>query len=108
MSLRNRRYIYIGQTVCIRRRLQQHNSGHGAIGTQSQQLRPFAVLAYICGFDGNRYFRESIERKWKQKRNVLMINGVNDPRDIVRSGHNVISKTSNNTRLGLICLFRNN
>ena len=47
-----RDYCYIGETICIKDRLRSHNSGHGSSSTAPSDLRPFAMLAYICGFDG--------------------------------------------------------
>ena len=70
---------YIGQTICIRTRIQQHNSGYGSTSTQPSYLRPFAILAYICGFRGRRTLREKhVEYQWKLKRDQLMRNGINE------------------------------
>ena len=113
MSLQQRKYVYIGQTKCLRRRIQEHNSGYGSSSTESPLLRPFAILAYICGFDNNRELREHAERKWKQIRNSMVRSGVDDPRLIARAGQQVINEIDCNrfqnvetTDLALVCLFR--
>ena len=62
---------YIGETKNIRRRLQQHNSGYGSQSTCPSHLRPFAVFALICGFDGNKQLQTYVERLWKEKRDYL-------------------------------------
>ena len=79
MSIKQQKYTCIGQTISIRTRIQQHNSGYGSTSTQPSYLRPFAILAYICGFRGRRTLREEhVEYKWKLKREQLMRNGINE------------------------------
>ena len=33
--------------------LDQHNRGHGGKQTSDQELRPWALVAYVAGFDGD-------------------------------------------------------
>ena len=47
-------------------------------------------MAYIYGFDGQRPLREYIERKWKEKRDELIMNGIKDPKQWSRCGADVI------------------
>ena len=76
LSTRQKNYTYICTTNCIRTRLQQHNSGNGAVATAPAYLRPFALLAYICGFGGGRRdLRYFIESKWKEKRDEIIQRG---------------------------------
>ena len=63
MSIRRKTYTYIGETDNIRQRIKQHNSGHGSQSTEPSFLCPFAVIAYICGFNGERTLRRYIERQ---------------------------------------------
>ena len=51
MSLQ-RPMIYIGQTVYLRQRIQDHNSENGPNTTQPEYPRPFILMNYICGFGG--------------------------------------------------------
>jgi len=43
--------MYIGSTKQLPKRLSQHNSGWGSRQTSSPLLRPWALLAYVAGFD---------------------------------------------------------
>jgi predicted GIY-YIG superfamily endonuclease len=115
VSLRQQNYVYIGTTQCIRSRIQQHNCGNGAIETAPAYLRPFALFAYICGFNGSRRdLRYYIERKWKDQRDQLIQNGIMDTRSWARCADTVINIVSNDnenrfgiapTDLSLVLLF---
>ena len=65
-SIRRQTYSYIGETKCLRTRLREHNSGYGSSSTEPSYLRPFAVTAYICGFNGLETLRLFVEDKWKE------------------------------------------
>ncbi len=53
---------YVGQMENISKRVYQHNTGWGAVGTADPQYRPYAVAAYICGMGHmNRVEREGRE-----------------------------------------------
>ena len=103
VSLRNRRLSYIGQTFNLKQRLEQHSSGSGTYFTNEIQKRPWAVLAYIAGFDCNRQRMLSVEDSWKRLCNNAIRGGVRDPRELVKSG-NVI--TDNTEDLKLIIHFK--
>ena len=68
VSTRDHTFCYIGETVNITVRLNQHNSGYGSITTCPSSLRPYALFAYVCGFDDNKMLRRSFEYMWKIKR----------------------------------------
>ena len=112
VSIRRQTYSYIGETNCIRERLKQHNSGYGSSSTEPSYLRPFAVIAYICGFNGERTLRRHIEQKWKERRDILIQNGINDPRQWARSGNDIIEDIDvdyfaiERSELRLVLLFR--
>ncbi len=111
-SIKRPTYSYIGETNCLRDRLKQHNSGYGSLSTEPSYLRPFAVMAFICGFNGEKNLRRFIEQKWKEKRDSLVQNGINDIRRWAHCGNEVIDnldETAFNTEkseLRLILLFR--
>ena len=111
-SIKRQTYSYIGETICIRQRLKQHNSGYGSTSTAPSYLRPFAVMAYICGFDGNKTLRCYVEQKWKERRDTLISNNINDPRQWARSGNDVIESINEDSfnieksDLRLVLLFR--
>ena len=93
-SLRRRSYIYIGKTLTPRTRLNNHNSGYGATATEPCYLRPFAVMAYIAGFDGNNELMLAAENKWKVIRNQLINTGEDDAREWARQGSRVINDST--------------
>ena len=72
VSTRDLNHIYLGSTHNLAKRLQQHNAGYGSRQTQSVHLRPWALLAYIVGFDGDKAAYEFIENNWiAQKQDLL-------------------------------------
>ena len=68
VSTRDFSYTYIGMTDNIATCLSQHNSGYGSMSTEPISLRPFALFAYVCGFEGNRQAMFSFESRWKYLR----------------------------------------
>ena len=91
LSMRTQDYTYIGECRYIVTRLHQHNSGHGSKSTTPSNCCPYAVLGYICGFNAeNKALRRQLEKQWKEKRDFLKIQGINDPKEWFRCGKNVI------------------
>ena len=87
ISVKDYSYTYIGQTICIRERLPQHNKGYGSSGTCPEHLRPYGVLAYICGARlEEKEIRLFLERRWKINRNSLIELNNKDPRAWAREG----------------------
>ena len=103
VSMRNRRLTYIGQTYNLKSRLAQHNSGSGTYFTNEIQNRPWAILAYIAGFDRNKTSMLSMEDSWKRLRNNAIHNGTRDPRELVRTAYTIVE---NNIDLRLIIHFK--
>lgn len=66
VSTRNVGYMYIGQTDNIRKRLNQHNSGHGSKFTNNARLRPWALFGYVQGFQ-KKSERLNFEGLWKRR-----------------------------------------
>ena len=111
LSMKDRNFTYIGKTFSIRTRIKQHNSGIGSTSTEPMHLRPYALFAYICGFNKNNDLMLYIERVWKEKRDQLIRNGVNDPKAWAYCGEEIIN-IINEDRFGikpsdltLVCLF---
>ena len=87
MSVKDRSFTYIGQTICIRERLPQHNQGYGSSDTSPENLRPYGVLAYICGSKlENKEFRLYLERRWKMNRDYFIGLNNREPRVWAREG----------------------
>ena len=111
ISIKDMNFTYIGKTMCIRTRIQQHNSGVGSMSTQPPHLRPFALFAYICGFNNRNDLLFYMERIWKEKRDQLIRNGINDAKSWALSGEEVINNLDeenfgvNPSDLTLVCLF---
>lgn len=112
VSTKDKSYAYIGKTVSIRRRLEQHNSGYGAASTSPSNLHPFGVFALICGFEGNKDLRCCVERQWKLKRDSLRRNGILCLKQWALAGDEVISEIDcqnfniEHTQLRLIVFFK--
>ena len=73
--------------------------GNEAIGTDPAYLRPFALLAYICGFtsDSSSDLRFHTENKWKEKQDFLISQGDNDVKSwVLYCGNQVISDVCDN------------
>lgn len=98
VSLKNRRITYIGQTLDIRQRLSQHNSGSGSSFTDEIKNRPWAILGYIAGFDRNRSLMMSIEYSWQRLRSNVIRTGERDPRALVRTAIQIV-EFSNDLKL---------
>ena len=64
VSTRNTAYSYIGETKSLTKRLTQHNSGQGPSTTNNRILMPWAIMAYVNGFQ-NRPSRLRFEAVWK-------------------------------------------
>ena len=60
--IRSRDYTYIGECNNLFSRLNQHNSGHRATSTTPYHRRPFAIMGFMCGFNGNKNLRRYIEK----------------------------------------------
>ena len=67
VSLRDRQSTYIGQTMNLRKRLHRHNEGIGGVKTSDPALRPWAVMAHVCSFEGHRMDMLNFEFAWKKK-----------------------------------------
>ena len=72
VSTRDNSFVYIGSTFNLSFRFKQHNSGCGAEQTSSISLRPWALLAYVCGFNGNENKFRLFENKWIEAKQRLL------------------------------------
>jgi predicted GIY-YIG superfamily endonuclease len=85
VSLKDMRTTYIGQTKRLVQRLHEHNSRYGSQGTSDYRLRPWALLAYVTGFDENVRMRLAFEQQWKQRRDNLHMTSPMQIADLGRS-----------------------
>ena len=75
------------------KRLKQHNSGSGSKFTTNH--RPYAVVAFICGFGRNRNLMKHVEYQWQIKRDILENNGNLSIYDWALQGQAVIQDIDN-------------
>ena len=112
ISLKDKNFSYIGKTKSIRQRIRQHNSGIGSVATEPLHLRPYALFAYICGFNSKIAILSYVERKWKEKRDDLRENGENNIQAWAHCGNEIIENMDEESfgvkpsDLKLICLFK--
>ena len=92
ISMKDKGFSYIGKTLSLRSRIQQHNSGFGSMSTEPLHLRPYALFAYICGFNRRNDLLFYIELAWKEKRDQLIRNGVNDLKAWAHCSSEIISQ----------------
>jgi len=78
VSLRDRQSTYIGQTMNLRKRLHRHNEGIGGVQTSDPALRPWALMAYVCGFECHRRELLDFEYAWKNERGYRRAHSPND------------------------------
>ena len=72
VSTVNTQCIYIGSCNCLHTRFQQHNSGYGALQTSPASLRPWGLLGYVCGFQGQKDVRLQFENRWIREKDNLI------------------------------------
>ena len=99
ISCRDATYSYIGTTKCIRKRLNQHNSGFGSRSTNPLHLRPFVIYAYICGFNGNQLLRFHLENEWKRRRDYLIQRNISCRKELAMSVNDVLERMNENNHL---------
>lgn len=102
ISLKDVRKTYIGQTFNIKKRLNDHNSGFGTVFTDD--YRPWALYGIIIGFEGRVDRMMSTENSWQFMRNNAVLQGTNNPKDLVRSCIPLVE--ASNGALKLICYFK--
>ena len=79
-SMKKSEYTYIGQCDILPRRLDEHNTGNGSLGTSDPSIHPLFVAGYITGL---RHYdipsRMSLEYRWKAMRpaNSAVMNVLN-------------------------------
>lgn len=66
--------FYVGECQDLPTRLRKHNSGNGSFSTG--YYAPYAVFAYICGFDCNRSLCLYVENEWKNAIGDLISRGI--------------------------------
>ena len=65
------KFLYIGSCFNLIARYSSHNSGFGSLQTAPASLRPWAILAYVSGFEGHRRNFLDFERRWIARKIAL-------------------------------------
>ena len=106
VSTRDFTFSYIGETKNISIRLNQHNSGYGSMSTCPLSLRPYALFAYVCGFDGDKFLRRQFEHMWKIFRDdERSRSGMNNVKHIARPASQIIPFTENSHSVNLLLVL---
>ena len=73
VSTKHPKISYIGETKSLNERLQKHNSGQGPNATSHFGLLPFAMFAYVVGFQnkGERLYFESLWKVTARRRRAI-------------------------------------
>jgi hypothetical protein len=64
VSLRDLRVTYIGSAENVGVRFERHNNGFGGQQTSNARYRPWGLLAFITGFNGNKEHYRNFEDSW--------------------------------------------
>ena len=104
VSVRNKRAYYIGETMCLKTRLRQHNSGSGTFFMNKIGRRPWALFAYITGFDKKRNLMKSVENSWQKLCHDAVSDGVRSMKEIASTA-SLITENSYRNELRFISHF---
>ena len=63
VSTKKQNVFYVGETVCMRKSLREHNSGYGSKETRPIERRPWAVFAFVTGFNTHNHTCNRLQRK---------------------------------------------
>jgi len=106
VSTKNPNIVHIDTTFCLRTKLNYHNTGYSVHSNLPICDRPYALLAYICGFNRNKDLMHNIMELWSIKKQELeATSGHASPRDWAKCGNEVI-QSINCSGMKLICLFK--
>jgi hypothetical protein len=83
MSHKDKNHVEIGSTMCIRTTVRKYNSG--AYSSIPIHLRPFALIAYICGFGKDKHLMEYVKNKWIEDRDANVMQWAKNARNIIRN-----------------------
>jgi predicted GIY-YIG superfamily endonuclease len=97
LSCKDNRTTYIGQTMNLKRRIREHNSGYGSSGTCPSELRPWGLLAFVSGFEDGVNELLSFETRWKSRRDFRLWTDriPYEPGNVVVWGSEIVAETNN-------------
>ena len=84
MSKRDKSFVHIGMTFCLRSCLIAHNSGRDCKSSSTPtNKRPYVLIAYICGFDRNKDLMISTKEIWFEERHDDLFEWAKNGRNII-------------------------
>ena len=84
MSKRDKSFVHIGMTFCLRSCLIAHNSGRDCKSSSTPtNKRPYVLIAYICGFDRNKDLMISTKEIWFEERHDDIFEWAKNGRNII-------------------------
>ena len=104
LSTKDHNQNYIGQTMNLGRRLNEHNSGYGSAFTNQICYRPWFLFAYVVGFDKDMIKMKRFEHRWQQVRNRVVFRGEKDPKRLALIANLIIKEID--AELRLIVMFK--
>jgi predicted GIY-YIG superfamily endonuclease len=101
VSLQDMGTTYIGQALSLVNRLNQHNRGIGSLQTLDQRLRPWSLISFVCGFDGNHDMMCRFEIDWQRRQEHMLQAGTSTtPEQIADIARMIITKWNRDGLLG--------
>jgi len=91
VSIPHPTFTYVGQTIQIGRRLNEHNSGRGSNTTAPTMYMPYHVAAYLITPNLGESGRMSLERRWRSMIEDAIRRGNADVGNFVDMGKEVMS-----------------
>jgi len=94
VSTKDTRFVYIGETSNLLKRFDQHHRGVGANITSNPSLKPWGIVAYVCGFQCKQD-RKDFEAAWKYAIDREILSTARDPffcHSAARVGENVMKR----------------
>ena len=90
VSTKDTTKTYIGQTMDLIKRLNQHNTGYGTEFTRQINFRPWIIYAFISGFEKNRTLMLSVEHEWKSCHDYIGSLGERNPKEFARIASTIL------------------
>ncbi len=76
--------------MCIRTTLRKYNAGgYSSESSIDIQMRPFVLIAYICGFRKDKLLMEYIKNEWMNERNNDILQWAKNSRNIIRNDNDL-------------------
>ena len=92
ISIRTQANLYIGEAVNLTVRMRKHNGGTASKQTKDFAYRPWALLAYVAGFQGDITAHKTFEKRWQYYARRARRNGDRSIHSAVTAAHYAIAE----------------